>query len=286
MIRRMVLVAWMLPLLLAAGSADAQNVRKAREELEMSLLVRGHADIDREGRITAHALEQPDQLPGYVVDLVADSMPQLRFEPVLVDGMPVLARAKMTLRVVAQRDGDNMRLGFRSMHFGEEHTALPEEERVTHIRMDPPRYPTAAVRVGGQGTVYLLVKVGRDGLVEEVVVEQTNLATIGTARQMDLLRNQLEQSSLTAARTWRFAPPTTGEDADRDFWALRVPVQYSLDDKRKPRYGQWVAYHPGERIVRPDWAPEESPGFNPDLLAAGTAHSADSKFRLLNPPES
>ena len=252
----------------------------------MSLLVRGHADIDREGRVTAHALEQPDQLPDFVVALVADAMPQLRFEPVLVDGAPALARAKMTLRVVAQRDGDHMRLSFRSMHFGEEHAALPDEERVTSVQMAPPRYPATAVRVGGQGTVYLLVKIGRDGLVEDVVVEQTNLASIGTARQMERLRSQLEQSSLTAARTWRFSPPTTGEDAGQDYWPLRVPVEYSLADKRKPRYGQWIAYHPGERTVRPEWAPEESKGFNPDLLAAGTAHSADSKFRLLNPPES
>lgn len=284
MIRRMIPIALALPLLLAVSAVEAQNARQAREQMEMSLLVRGHADIDREGLVTAHELEHPDKLPGFVVDLVAEAVPRLRFEPLLAEGGPVLARAKMTLRVVAQPEGDEMRLSIRSAHFGDA-AAVPDDERVTSVDMRPPRYPGESLRMGGKGTVYLLVKVGRDGSVEDVVAEQTNLTAIGTARQMERIRADLERSSLSAAANWRFAPPVAGEDAGRPHWAIRVPVEYSLDGDATPAYGKWVAYHPGERAPRPEWGGRDPAGFSPDLLAAGSAHPADSRFRLLELPE-
>lgn len=284
MIRRLVVIAAVLPLLLAAGLASAQSAREAREQVEMSMLVRGHVDIDREGRITAHELEQPDKLPEFVIDMVSAAMPTMLFEPVMVDGSPVLARAKMTLRLVAQPDGEQMRLSIRSAHFGDE-TAVPDEERVRSVRMTPPSYPKDALYSGGTGTVYLLLKVGRDGQVEDVVVEQTNLTALGSAREMDRIRSSLERASVREARRWRYEPPVAGEEADAPYWAVRVPVEYHIDSSPTPDYGQWVAYHPGERAPRPDWAKRDAPGFSPDLLAAGATHPAQSRFRLLQAPE-
>ena len=75
-----------LPLCAASQGADAQTTRQAREQVEASMLVTGHVDIDEEGRVTAHALDEPDKLPDYVVDLVARVVPVLRFDTVLVDG--------------------------------------------------------------------------------------------------------------------------------------------------------------------------------------------------------
>lgn len=284
MTRKLFFIAWLLPCLLVAGAAYSQTVRQAREQVEMSMVVRGHVDIDRAGRVTAYELEQPEKLPGYVVNLIAGSVPTMRFEPVEVDGAAVLARAKMTLRLVAKPEGEQVQLSIRSAHFGDE-SALPDEQRVTRVQMDPPRYPMEALRVGGKGSVYLLLKVGRDGSVEDVVVEQTNLRSLGTARQMERVRASLEKASVSAARRWRFAPPVAGEEADDPHWALRVPVEYYIDDDAEPDYGQWMAYHPGERAPPPEWAEADAPGFSPDLLAAGRPHSARSRFRLLNMPE-
>lgn len=282
--RKLFLLAWLLPLFLVTATAHSQSAHQAREEVEMSMLVRGHVDIDREGRITAHELEQPDKLPGYVVDMVSAAMPTMRFEPVMVDGAPVLARARMTLRLVAQPDGEQMLLSIRSTHFGDR-TAIPDEERVRHVAMNPPRYPADVLHLGGSGTVYLLLKVGRDGLVEDVVVEQTNLTALGTAREMERVRASLERASVREAKRWRFAPPVAGEEADAAYWAMRVPVEFSIDAPPKPAYGEWMAYHPGERAQRPEWAGQDAPGFSPDLLAAGAAHQAHSRFRLLEAPE-
>jgi len=273
---------WLFLLLLAvAGTAGAQSAREMRKQVEASMLVTGHVDVDRQGHVTAHALDQVEQLPPYVVDFVSGAIPALRFEPIVMDGEPVLARAKMTLRLVARNIGDDLQISIRSAHFGDE-DAGDDTGRVRSAKLTPPRYPANVLRAGGQGTVYLIVKVGRDGSPEDVVVEQTNLTVLRSGREMESIRSSLERAALGAARDWRFTPPTTGESVGDSYWPLRVPVAFSIDDRREPRYGEWVAYHPGPR-VRPDWTQEDAPGFSPDLLAAGGTYQTESRFRLLTP---
>lgn len=270
-----------LLLLAVAGAAGAQSAREMRQEVEASMLVTGHIDLGREGQVTGHVLDQPDQLPPYVVDFVSGAIPQLRFEPIVVDGEPVLARAKMTLRLVARQIGEDLQISIRSAHFGDEDSG-DGTGRARSAKLIPPRYPHNVLIAGGQGTVYLIVKVGRDGSPEDVVVEQTNLTVLRSAREMRLIRSSLERAALEAARKWRFTPPTTGESVGDAYWPLRVPVAFSIGDRREPRYGEWVAYHPGPRS-RPEWAEEDAPGFSPDLLAAGGTYQTGSRFRLLTP---
>ncbi|MCD9027242.1 energy transducer TonB [Luteimonas sp. BDR2-5] len=263
--------------------AHAQTAREMRSQVEASMLVTGTVDIDREGRATAHALDQPDKLPPYVISLVERAVPQMRFEPVLVDGAPVLARAKMSLRLVATPAGDgDMTLAIQSAHFGEE-DAEAEGSGVRSSNMRPPRYPTNVVQIGGKGTVYLLVKVARDGSVDDVVAEQVNLTALGSARQMESIRNALAKASVdTARRHWSFIPPSEGENAPKDYWVVRVPVEFTLGDDSAPGYGEWAGYLPGPK-TRPAWAEPDPPGFSPDALAAGDVQSGQSRFRLLTP---
>ena len=170
----------LLALAFLAGAApvvDAQSARQARQEVEASMLVTGHVDIDREGKVRGHAFDKPEKLPAHAVNLIERAIPALRFEPVLVDGAPVLARAKMSVRLVATPVGDsegNMHVRIASAHFGEEYS---DADRTSVRRSDlrPPRYPMNIAQIGGKGTVYLLVKVGRDGTPEDVVAEQVNL---------------------------------------------------------------------------------------------------------------
>lgn len=114
-------------------------------------------------------------------------------------------------------------------------------DRVTSNGLRGPDYPPQAVTMQGEGTVMLLVKVGRDGRVADVIAEQTNLTVIGTARAMNQLRDILAKASVNSAKRWTFTPPTTGEDKNRDFWTVRVPVRYAFQDSRE-RYGRWTAY--------------------------------------------
>ena len=271
----------------AAPVADAQTVRQARQEVEASMLVTGHVDIDRDGRAASHVLDQPDKLPPYVVELIARAVPSLRFEPVLVDGAPVIARAKMSVRLVATPAGDgegNMQLRIASAHFGEEYSET-DRTSVRQSNLRPPRYPMNIAQIGGKGTVYLLVKVGRDGKAADVVAEQVNLTALGNARQMEMIRATLSKTAVdNALKHWTFTPPEEGEAVDRDYWVVRVPVDFRLSDDRDTAYGKWSAYHPGPQ-QRPVWAAPTPPGFSPDTLVAGGMTPETSRFRLLTPIE-
>lgn len=104
-----------------------------------------------------------------------------------------------------------------------------------------------------QGTVYLLIKVGRDGKVEDVMAEQVDLRTAVTPMQMEQMRKWLTQPAVTAARGWEFIPPARGEDAGRPFWSVRVSVDYWFDpDAGKGHESRWEACIPGPR-QRPPW---------------------------------
>lgn len=271
----------------AAPVADAQTARQARQEVEASMLVTGHVDIDRSGRVASHVLDQREKLPAYVVELIERAVPSLRFETVLVDGAPVVARARMSVRLVAKPSGDgdgSMELRIASAHFGEEYSETDRTSvRLSNLR--PPRYPMNIARIGGKGTVYLLVKVGRDGKAEDVVAEQVNLTAVGNARQMETIRNTLAKTAVdNALEHWTFTPPEEGEYVDREYWVVRVPVDFRLHDDREAAYGKWSAYHPGQQ-QRPAWAAPMPPGFSPDTLVAGGMTSETSRFRLLAPFE-
>jgi len=270
----------------AAPVADAQTARQARQEVEASMLVTGHVDIDAEGRVTGLALDQPDKLPPYVVSLIERASNALRFEPVLVDGAPVLARAKMSLRLVATpADNGDMNMRIASAHFGEEYSD-DDRTSVRRSNLRPPRYPMNIAQIGGKGTVYLLVKVGRDGKPEDVVAEQVNLTAVGTARQMEMIRNTLSKTAIdNALKHWTFTPPEQGEGVGKDYWVVRVPVQFSFNEDKAAGYGQWSAYHPGQQ-QRPEWAAPTPPGFSPDTLVAGGVTPETSRFKLLTPFES
>lgn len=273
---------------LAGGSpaADAQTARQARQEVEASMLVTGYVDIDLNGQVTDIEIDKSEALPPYVLTLMERAGPTLRFEPVLVDGVPALARARMSARLVAATTGDgNLTMRIASAHFGEQNPKSDTSEIRSH-RLPPPGYPEEVAIIGGQGTVYLLVKVGRGGRTQEAYAEQVNLTSLGTARDMERVRALLAEAAVNQARRrWTFTPPSTGATANHDFWVVRVPVDFFLGNSRAPAYGQWVSYHPGE-LSRPAWAAPTAPGFRPDAIASGGAVTPEeSRFKLLTPFE-
>ena len=280
---RIVAAALLAASLLALPTrAESQTAREARQEVEASMVVTGTVDIDAQGEVTSHIVDQPDKLPDYVLELVDRAVPAFRFEPLLVDGSPASGQAKMSLRLVATQAGDgSMNVGIRSAHFGETYSDT-DASSVRRKNMRPPQYPSNVLVAGGTGTVYLLVKVGRDGRVEDVAAEQVNLTVVGTARAMESIREALARASISGARRWTFIPPSEGPEAAHDHWVVRVPVDFRIGNNRRPRYGEWASYHPGPR-TRPDWARPTPPAFSPDLLLADSLTPEMSRFRLLTP---
>ncbi len=276
---------WLLALLSLLGlPAQAQTSREVRKQIEASMLVVGTVDIDRSGEVTAHALDNADKLPASVVGLVDKAITQVRFEPILVDGKPVLARAKMNLRIVARPMGEGTtQLSIASAQFGEIDKAAPDQP--TSRDMPYPKYPFDVMRAGGQGVVYLMVQIGRDGKVMDAIAEQVNLTVVGSARDMERMRRSFADSALEAVRKWVFNPPTTGELVNAPYWSQRISVGYTLGGSRNERdtpYGSWHGYLPGPR-QRVPWITDQEALGSPDAVAAGEAHTLNGRFRLLTP---
>lgn len=265
---------------LCAFAAVAAGPREVRKQIETSMLVTGTIDIAPDGSVDGYRLDQPDELSEFVVELIDKAVPGWRFEPVLVDGKVVKARSKMGLRIVATRLGDDRyQIEIRSAGFGDYAGFGKSGGRtVSSLELDTPSYPWMALDSGVSGTVYLVLRIGRDGSVEDVIAEQTNLTVVGNERQMRMGREMLEKAALAAARDWTFRPPTAGDAVDDPFWSVRVPVDFVLDDERNAKYGAWQAYIPGPRQTAP-WLEDE--GSAPDALVAGGVYQVGEGPRLL-----
>jgi hypothetical protein len=266
----------------AAGSgASPASVRK---QIESSMVVSGQIDIEPDGSVSRLELDHEDQLPDGVIKLVRGNAMQWKFEPVERDGHLVKARAPMSLRVVAKKlDNGDYQVALRGVSF--ERYDAKDPTGLGTIKMEPPSYPSSAIRARAGGTVYLAVKVGRNGRVEEAVAEQVNLRIIAAEGDMRRLRKAFADSAIDAARQWSFRVPTQGPEAGRPFWNVRLPVSYALSRDDPQPYGKWVAYVPGPRQPAP-WlqAGKNGESFLPDTLADGGVYLADSQApRLLTP---
>jgi len=272
---------WLAP---AVAGAVPKSVR---QQIESSLLVKGTIDIERDGSVSAVALDHEDKLPSGVVTFVRQAGLRWRFEPVVRDGAVVKANAPMSVRVVAKKlEGGQYQVSLVGASF--ESYDGEDPHGVRSLKIGPPRYPEQAFRAGVSGNVYLLVKVGPDGLVEDAIAEQVNLRVLGNEGELRMLRDMFAKSALAAARDWSFRVPTEGEAAGKPFWNVRVPVSYIVDPQpiegSEKDYGTWISYVPGPRQSAPWVEHKDAAGFSPDTLGDGGVYMADSHApRLLTP---
>jgi len=267
-------------------SADAQTAREVRKQTEASMTLSGVIDIGREGQVEGFQLDHRDKVAADVASMVDGTVKAWRFEPVLVDGKPVRARTTVQLRLLADNmAGNTMQIRVVDANFDKvrDENNLSSDD-ISAVNMRPPMYPEKAASIRGQGVVLLLVKIGRDGKVADVIAERTNLTSVGSARTMDMLRDVLAKASVKTARTWTFKPPTTGEDKDNEFWTVRIPVNYSFNRKEE-RYGRWSAYIPGPRQQAPWITGEDANVHGTDLLPEGGVYMVGRNDgpRLLTP---
>lgn len=264
---------WMALLLAFVGNvAMAETPSPPAGQAELSMRVAGTLELAADGSVTSWQVDEPERLPDAVVELVGRAAPAWRFEPLLVDGQPAASRVRASLRVVATQSGDeSYSVSIRSAHFSD-----PDLEARPPRMGRPPDLPASVVRLGAQGAVHLVLKVGGDGKVQDAVVEQVNLRTLGSAREMDEARADLARAVLRSARTWRLS----GHDADeRGYTVARMVVDFVIGKAPDRAYGKWEAYLPGPRQRAP-WAGDE---VSPDAMASGGLYTEGAQRRLLTP---
>ncbi len=272
-----------------AGHAAGGNTTAARKQIESSLQVSGTIVIAPDGSVQSHSLDPAAPLGDTLARGLGERINQWRFEPVVVDGKVVTAKVPMHLRLVAKPAGEGkLDVSIASSYFGSRDNGRPTDEPRSR-KLTPPRFPRDAMSMGGQGTVYLVVQVGRDGTVLNADAEQVNLRVLGNSREMERVRKSLAGAALQAARRWSFEIPTTGEAAREDAWLLRIPVDFLLTaDGRKPgeRSG-WDSYVPGPRNIGIPWAQDKlRSAAAPDALPGSGIFPLRQGATLLSAPAS
>lgn len=275
-------LAWLL-----AGAAvcvwqplAAQTAAAVREQVQISQVVTGTIEVDGRGKVRAYTIDQPEKLDAGVVRQLQQSVPNWQFGP-RPGAEDTLVKASMSIRLVGRRsDADHFAVAIQGVNFG---SADPGSTVSGKQRM-PPRYPVEAVQARVPGTVYLLLRIDRQGLVEDLAVEQVNLGVVGTEPQMRHFRQVLADASVAAAWHWTFNLPTHGPALDRTSWVVRVPVSYRLAGPGAPyraeHYGEWQAYVPGPRMTV-SWPDLDRDQRSADALPAAGTFAVEQPLKLL-----
>ncbi len=272
-----------IPAMLVAvlALAQAQASPSVREQVETSMVLTGTIDIAADGKVSGYRIDRAKEVPIGVLGVIARFAPGWRFDPARLGG-PAATRANMSVRVVAKRQGeDSFTVSIREARFSKEAPNQNQEassQPASGPRMGPPRYPRAAALAGVSGTVYLMVRAGRDGHVLDAFAEQVDLRVVGSEHALARWRKLMADAALDAARSWIFKP-RSGDDAAADSWLARVPVDFTLG--REDRYGTWQAYVPGP-WQPPPWVGVPLAG-TPGALPTSGVFPVGRELQLLTP---
>lgn len=259
-----------------AASEASQSVRKTAEA---SMVVTGSVDVNPDGTLHGYTLDQPEKLPPVVVDVIGNGIAHWEFK--LSAPAKDVVKSSMSIRVVAKPMGDgNFKVVIAGATFGQSHA---DDETVSYKTRPAPTYPMLAIHARVTGTVYLLVRVGRDGTVEDVIAEQVNLEQYATQAEMDRFRKALADASIDAARRWTYNLPTKGASKNDPYWLARIPVNFYLQGGGAPvvkhGYGQWHGYIPGPRQAAP-WISPALASQSPDAVPDGALASGNAQVQL------
>lgn len=254
------------------------------QDIESSTVIKGTIVLAKDGSVQTTEITDSAKYGPTISGMVRKAALQWRFEPVLRDGVPVVAKSSMHVRVVLKKTPDgNYTARIKGASFGD---ASTEDTDTLHNAAGNkrilPHYPLAAIRARVQGTVYIALHVDRSGHVIEAVAEQVNLDNIGSERMLKEYRDVLAKSALDVARKWTYVTPTTGKLARQDAWTVHVPVSYHLNELgTTPRDRTWETYVPGPFTPAP-WV--DKPDVNAaDALADGAVQTEGAGPTLLSP---
>jgi hypothetical protein len=254
-------LALLLPLTATAGGSQTVYEMEARGEIE----------IGPGGAVHDYRLNS--DLTPEIAEIVGNKVRTWEFEPVLIDGKPVIAKTMMRLQLSAvPTDDDRYALQVKNVWFGE-----PQRSG----RITPPDYPMDAVYKGLGAKVVLVLRLDADGKVVDVLPEQISLTSEGSERDVNRFRTLFERASIKAAKRWKF--DMTEQIGGRPIGSMvRIPVTYTLSDGPRPQTdGKWNGFVPGP--IRPiPWVTLETVASQAerDRLTDGDVQSLGSRFKL------
>jgi TonB family protein len=288
-------VAMAGPVIVGAPAAAADQAAAAIQgEAVITMRLDGEISVDPQGRVHDYKV-RTDVTPG-VRALLDRVIPTWRFEPVLVDGKPVLARSPMRVVLAAAASDGNYKIHVDNVLFmpnSEEEYAAEKKLRdaqdgysIQRVQMRPPTYPSQLLHAGVGGVVLLNVLVSPDGSVEDVAAVQSSLLDVkGRAWQLEPGRVILERNAVANARRWKFRIDAADAQAlSASARTLRIPVEYMIDRPgNRDLTGAWRHEFRGPNVPAP-WLRDGSDAMIVGVsdLASGEMLSGSPSLRLLN----
>lgn len=252
---------------------------EVRKQAEASMLVTGWIEVMPDGSVHNYTIDHPEKIPSAISELIQKNVPKWQFK--LDNHVDAILRARMNIRILAKRvDDQHDSIAISGASFGEE-DASPTDH-ITYKNRPPLHYPSDAVAARVGGTVFLYVRVNRDGNVQDIAVEQVNLDVYGSEAQMRHYRKVLGDNALNAIKSWTFNVPTTGKHVMDPYWDGIIPVTFEINvfgASEKDTYGKWEGYIPGPRETIP-WAKSSHLSSSPDTIPDGSFSQVDQPVQL------
>ena len=255
-------------------------VAKEKAAAVYALHTTGTIEIGPDGHVLRHTLDKGQ--PAAIENALGRSIQQWRFEPILVDGKPVIAKTRMRLSIEAlPTPGEDYQLRVGGVWFGE------PERNSQH--MTPPRYPEDLARAGIGAKALLVLQLDAQGAVQRVHAEQVSLdQDVRPVSQAERWRDMFAKVSISAASKWKFDinEALAGQAIGT---SIQVPVEFFLGDpvargNADPGANQWRSYIPGPRVRAP-WLDETAVAVRDedvDQMKDGDVRSLASHFQLKN----
>jgi TonB family protein len=264
----------------AIASSPAPVLESPAAGLERVAVMRldGTITIDATGKPIGYTLAKP--LPAALAANIDRIVNSWRFHPVLQDGVPRRAEARMRIGLAARKVGEQIEVRIDNATFpGPESQTTPNG--ITRVRMPPPKYPMPLMRAGVSGKVLLSLRIAPDGSVAEAVASQSMLFDVGGSdKNLRRAIAMLEESAIAGARRWRFTvPPRLGAAAPTEM-TVSAPVEYRMaKGEAVPGDWQWVVRVPYRPAA---WLPKAPTGSQPGVadLADGELAGGAPALRL------
>jgi outer membrane biosynthesis protein TonB len=251
--------------------------------------VEGELGLDPTGAVEYYRVAS--QVPDAVAAKAQELVRQLRFEPVVVDGQPARARARMRITLAGTPiDRDTFRMRLDGFSFPEEEKpGAPRADGIV-LRVDRKRgvsYPEAGARLGVDADVLVAVRIAPDGAIADAAIRQSAILGVGgNPRVVAQLLGQFEQESLRALRAWHVAVHVPdGVQPTAEQMTACVAVRFRMNGHRDERVpGEWQWSVRSQKRDTP-WLPTD-----PARPVAGVADiggsglvPAQAGFRLASP---
>jgi hypothetical protein len=257
-------------LMLGIGLASAQAAAEARVE-KFIAYTEGELSVDADGRVEGVALDRKE-LGAPIMQAFEDRIRQWRFKPIVQEGTPVDAKARMRLHLAITRPvgGDEMTLFFQNVTFVDHSTAADQRQAVTAL--EPPSFPEEPAVRGIGAQVVMVVRTDSEGRVVQAAAGQVELLGTSIGKWPVRDARAFRRNSEKVAARWQLpAYPDT---------VLRIPV----------RFAPWAT---GDRWIRARMVPVEVPGWvvlelsSKDLVTLGDGGTESSRrWQLLTPTDS